>query len=257
MSQTRPPAASTPAPACRPARGRGLPRPGGPLPVPESDMTDIPDCRLDGLSAADDWAAAARDALEHPGDGFRVLLGHHTGTAAQSFLVIHDTAALWDRPGTPSLIALHITRNLAERTFRIGVADQPMMPFARRWLVNRGCEPDALQVRPGSGYPEPADAATLRIEDRIAASGDRYDVTGHQVELATRAYTVREGAFRDGTTANHWLHFRDAPFPELAPRSADRTRAARRRSAATSPAPPAPKRPPRPDRTTGRHRGGR
>ncbi|MFP8941703.1 glycosyl hydrolase [Streptomyces fenghuangensis] len=226
----------------------------------------MPDYRLDGLTPADQAAADAKERLDLAGDDFRVLVGHHTADAAHSFLVLHDSSATWGLPGAPQLVSLHIARDLQAGTFRIEEAQHAMLPFAQRWLVARGCDPAAIRL-PEGRYSRPADALTTEIEERIVRSGGRYEVLDHhtrdgephetwvmvrdtdpgaaqrpvrlfleEADLDAFTYTVREGAFRDGTSANQWLIDRDTPLPETVrhPGAPDlRARAALSRSSGT------------------------
>ncbi len=206
----------------------------------------VPDYRLDGFAPADQAAADARDYLDLAGDDFHVLADHHTADAAHSFLVVHDSSATWGVPGAPQLVSLHITRDLQARTFRIEHAQHAMLPFAQRWLVARGCDPAAIRL-PEGRYGRPADALTAQLEERIVCSGERYQILDHhtrdygphkiwvmvrdtdpsaaqrpirlfleEADLDTFTYTVREGAFQDGVSANQWLTDRDTPLPEPA-----------------------------------------
>ncbi|MFF4520524.1 glycosyl hydrolase [Streptomyces bluensis] len=241
-------------------------------------MSSTPNFRLDGLAPADESSAEAEGDIGLWDDLFSALAAHHTPDGKQSFLVIHDGSATWGIPGAPQFIALHITRDLATRTFRIEQADRPTVPFAQLWLAGRGCPPDAIQL-PKDQHIEPADALTTRIECQIRHSGARYEIKDHYThdsvpcetwvmvrdsdpsaanlpvrifleatDLDVFTYTLREGAFRDGTRANQWLFDRDTPLPEPPEHvtSADRlTRVALARStsgrpaaAASVPAPP-------------------
>ncbi|MFB9464965.1 glycosyl hydrolase [Streptomyces cinereospinus] len=232
-------------------------------------MPDTPNCRLDGLSPADESAAEAEGDIALWDDLFSTLAEHHTPDGQHSFFVIHGGSATWGIPGAPQLIALHVTRDLTARTFRIEQANQPTVPFAQLWLTGRGCPPDTLQL-PDDQRIEPADALTTRIERQIRHSGTRYETKDHythdsvpyetwvmvrdsdpsaanlpvrifleETNLDALTYTLREGAFRDGTSANQWLFDRDTPLPEPPEHlvSADRrTRAALARSTADRPA---------------------
>ncbi|MEW2403482.1 glycosyl hydrolase [Streptomyces sp. NPDC046862] len=232
-------------------------------------MSDTPNFRLGGLTPADESSAEAEGDIGLRDDLFRTLAEHHTPDGKQSFLVIHDGSATWGLPGAPQFIALHITRDLATRTFRIEQADHPTVPFAQLWLASRGCPPDAIQLLEDQRL-EPADALTVHIEGRIRHSGTRYEIKDHythdsvpyetwvmvrdsdssaadlpvrifleETDLDAFTYTLREGAFRDGSSANQWLFDRDTPLPEPPEHlvSADRRiRAALARSTTSQPA---------------------
>jgi hypothetical protein len=253
-------------------------------------MPDSPDFRLDGLTPADFTAAEAVDSLSLSFDTLATLAQHHTDDHARSFYVLHDTSATWSAsPGTPQLVALDIARDPDAGTFRIDRSAQPTAPFAQRWLINRGCPSDAIQLRQDMDI-EPADELTTRIEEQIRTSGDRYEVTDHythdgasyeawvmvhdqdhgsaelpvrlfleEADLGDFTYTLREGAFADTAGAQAWLADRDTPLP--APRAADVTRseAALARTTATYPAAPATSAPPSvaPAAAPSRLRGGR
>ncbi|MFF8990859.1 glycosyl hydrolase [Streptomyces sp. NPDC014983] len=241
-------------------------------------MPKTPNLRLDGLTPADESSAEAEGDIALWDALFGTLAEHHTPDGKHSFFVIHDGSATWGIPGAPQFIALHISRDLTARTVRIEQANQPTVPFAQLWLAGRGCPPDAVQL-PDEAHSEPADALTTHIERQIRHSGDRYEIKDHythdsepyetwvmvrdsdpraadlpmrifleEADLDAFTYTLREGAFRDGTSANQWLFDRETPLPEPPEHlvSADRrTRAALARSttgqlatAASVPAPP-------------------
>ncbi|MFI1953160.1 glycosyl hydrolase [Streptomyces xinghaiensis] len=256
-------------------------------------MSNTADFRLDGLTPADEFSAEAEGDIELWDDLFSALAEHHTVDGKQSFFVIHDGSATWGIPGAPQVIALHITRDLTACAFRIEQADHPTVPFAQLWLADRGCPPDAIQL-PQDQHIEPADALTIRIENQIRHSGTRYETKDHythdsvpyetwvmvrdsdpsaadlpvrifleETDLDTFTYTLREGAFRDGTSANQWLFDRDTPLPEPPEHmiSADRrTRAALARSTtgrlATASSAPTPPPGPAPSPGAQSHRGG-
>jgi hypothetical protein len=231
-------------------------------------VSNTPNFRLGGLTPADESSAEAEGDIGLWDDLFSALAEHHTPDGKQSFLVIHDGSATWG-PGAPQFIALHITRGLTARTFRIELADHPTVPFAQLWLASRGCPPDAIQLLEDQ-HIEPADALTVRIEGQIRHSGTRYEIKDHytydsvpyetwvtvrdsdpsaadlpvrifleETDLDAFTYTVREGAFRDDTSANQWLFDRGTPLPEPPEHlvSADRrTRAALTRSTTSRPA---------------------
>ena len=239
-----------------------------------------PDFRLDGLRPADIASGLAEDGMSIT--DLTVLAEHHTdGNPPTSYLVAHDGSATWGPPGTPQLAAIKITRDPDRRTFTFETAPHAGLAFAQHWLVERGCPPEPIpQV--AADIVQPADNLTLHIEQQIRGSGDRYEVLDNwawdgddscetwtmvrdsralqapirvfleDVDLASFAYTVREGAFADRAAALHWLDHRDAPLP-LPPEhrgdtTALRTRAALTRSAGSS---PRPTEAPGPDTATG------
>ncbi|MEU1906578.1 hypothetical protein [Streptomyces hygroscopicus] len=200
---------------------------------------------FDGFAPADEVTAEAEGDLDVWGDSYDSLAEHHTADGKHSFFLLHDSLATWGIPGEPQLISLQIIRDLQARTFRIDQARQPTVPFAQRWLINRGCPSQAIQLPQGE-HIVPADTLTSHLEDQIRSSGDRYDIEDHFTcdwrvppyetwvmvhdrhpgstdlpvrifleasDLTTFTYTLREGAFRDSSSARTWLCDRDAPLP--------------------------------------------
>lgn len=233
-------------------------------------MTTELDFRLDDFEPADAVSELAESSL-WAGD-LTVLAEHHTTpNGSRSYLVAHDGSVTWGVPGEPQLVAIEITRDLRERTFTFEAASHAGLAFAQNWLVERGCPPEQIaQVDPD--LIQPADDLTVRVEQQIRASGDRYKVLATQTsdytpcetwtmvhdsgtaqalirvfleEVATDSltYTVREGAFADEDAAHDWLDNRDGPLPEPPEYRGDaaalRTRAALTRSTSPSAIPKA------------------
>jgi hypothetical protein len=228
------------------------------------------DFRLDDFEPADAVSELAESSL-WAGD-LTVLAEHHTTpNGSRSYLVAHDGSVTWGVPGEPQLVAIEITRDLRERTFTFEAASHAGLAFAQNWLVERGCPPEPI-AQVGADLIQPADDLTVRVEQQIRTSGDRYKVLATQTsdydpcetwtmvrdsgaaqapirvfleEVATDAltYTVREGAFADEDAAQDWLDNRDGPLPEPPEYRGDaaalRTRAALTRSTSPSAIPEA------------------
>lgn len=231
-----------------------------------------PDYQVDGFEAAteqirDDFAFTM---LAH--GLFITLAAHHRADGRDSYLLLYDQSAIWDIPGTAEYVAVHITRDVEQRTFDFTSERHPVAPLAQNWLKRQGCPQEAAEASSSHG-PRPADALTARLEDLLRTnSGDRYEVLDHYtdnpgsfdfgVEVRTlvydshpnsartpyrlfleettrdlRSYTVREGAFTSAEEADTWIMERESPLP-LAPDPQGvvgrRTSAARARSTVTS-----------------------
>ncbi|MFD8703587.1 glycosyl hydrolase [Kitasatospora sp. NPDC059648] len=220
--------------------------------------TDL-DFDVDGLSPADDdsdhlW----RYTWESDYD---LLARHDIGE--HSFFLTFDTAATWDvERNPPNIATFDVQRDRAQGTFAMDSFTHANVAFARKWLADRGCPPEAMELRTPFA---PADELTTRTEDQIHRSGERYDLIEvkaadedptqawtmamdkHATELPVRVfieqsqpdqgtYTVREGAFPDYAAAEDWLDAQSIPLPQPPEyrRDADalRTRAALARSTA-------------------------
>jgi hypothetical protein len=196
--------------------------------------------RTRGLTPAGD----ARDRLDTflLGEPELVLLaGHHHGDS--SYAVLFDSSATWDVPGTAALVAVHVVRNPAYRTFDFDTAAVPMVGLAQQWLVARGCPPGAIALPPG-GAAQPADPETTALEARLRTSPDRYELVDHytydhgpfeswavlrdthpesadapvrlfieSADIDAGTYTLREAAFRDEGDAHEWLGGNPVPLP--------------------------------------------
>lgn len=227
-------------------------------------MTAELDLGLDDFQPADTDSAQAEDGM-WAGD-LRVLAEHHTTPGeSRSYVIAHDESATWGVPGSPQLVALTVTRDFDRRTFTLETATHASLPFAQAWLIERGCPPDKTALV--GDFMQAADDHTLRVEEKIRAAGQRYEVLETQTfdydpcETWTMArdtlaaqdpirvfleegnpkaftYTLREGAFADEDAARGWLDDRSSPLPEPPESRGDaaslRVRSALTRSAGTT-----------------------
>nr|WP_203673458.1 MULTISPECIES: glycosyl hydrolase [unclassified Streptomyces] len=215
---------------------------------------------MDDFEPAD--AASARAESNLWAADLTVLAEHHTApTGSQSYLVAHDRSVTWGVPGDPQLVAIKIERDPGNRTYTFESASHATVSFAQNWLIERGCPPESIAQ--GTDFIAAADDLTVRVEEQIRASGDRYEVLDSRSwdydpceswtmvhdssaaqapvrvfldegDLKANTYTVREGAFADREPAQEWLDNRDGPLPEPPEYRRDatalRTRAALSRS---------------------------
>ncbi|MDL2075763.1 hypothetical protein QNN03_04855 [Streptomyces sp. GXMU-J15] len=135
-----------------------------------------PDFRLDGYEAVNDHVAD--QFWSHIGieqDSMTVLAEHHSADARHSFFVMHNRAVTWGIPGEPQLVALHLKRDHAARTYQFDHAELPLPSMAQSWLIARGCPEEAILLPDGMGTA-PANEATRAcrqmIFDRGSWSGD-------------------------------------------------------------------------------------
>lgn len=207
-----------------------------------------PDFRLDGFDPANDAVEEAfEDHIDSEHDSMITLASHHSVDGGTSFYVIHNGAVTWGIPGEPQLIALRIERDIAAQSFSFEHATLPLSAMAQSWLIRRGCPAEAIALPPGMGT-QPADAATVALQQRVAAEGDRFallqsytDDTGtspevtvllralderverpfrvllEQADLDAYTHTLREGAFETYEAAVDWLEDRSIPLPPAAP----------------------------------------
>ncbi|MEU4949887.1 hypothetical protein [Streptomyces lavendulae] len=241
--------------------------------MPPTD--DEPDFRLDGLEPADPamgekfWYAVESESHE-----MNVLASHHSPHGRTSFFVLHDRTATWGVPGEPQLIALHLTRDAAARTFTPDFVRLPLVSMAQSWLIKRGCPTDAIGLPEGTGT-RPADETTAALQRRLIADGDNfavlfsytedegpnpeitvllralderapypYRVLLEEADLDTWTHTLRERGFETFEAADAWLEDRDTPLPAPPTLSAPVAR-----TAAAPAVPPAPAAGPRPGRS--------
>ncbi|MFJ7275434.1 glycosyl hydrolase [Kitasatospora sp. NPDC098663] len=223
-------------------------------------MTTYLDFDIDGLEPADDQTEDQwRDTW---GSDYQLLARHDIGE--RTFVVAFDSSATWrEARNLPNIATFDVQRDQAQGTFTMDSSAHANVAFAQKWLVDRGCPPEATRVH---NPFKPADDLTTRVEEQIHRSGDRYALievmaadenpdqawtmaTDKQAtELPVRVfveqtqpgqgtYTVREGAFADYTAAEDWQEEQDTPLPEPPEyhRNALRTRAALARST-TAPA---------------------
>jgi hypothetical protein len=207
-----------------------------------------PDYRLDGFEPADDVVADDFDSLTLLDDNFLTIAEHHSSDGHDTYLVLYDSSAQWGVPGTPAYIALHVSRDVEQRSFRFDSTSVALVPLAQRWLIQRGCPAEAIEVSPASS-PKPNDELTQQLEERLKSSGSRYEVLDHntynpgsfdlgvetwvlvhdshpdsaeepyrvfleEVSADLSGYTVREGAFAIEDAAKEWLWNRDTPLPQ-------------------------------------------
>ncbi|KNB53472.1 hypothetical protein [Streptomyces caatingaensis] len=257
---------------------------------PERDLPDLSalsalDFRLDGYTLADGSDDYLFHALTTNHDCLAPLVTHHTDDGRNSYLVLHDTAATWDIPGSPQLLAMTLTRDPDNRTFRFDAERHPLISLAQRWLIARGAAPDAVRMPPERTGARPADSLTTVLEEQLMTSGTRYDVVEHYTDDCTEyetsvlvhdtdptsvgkpyrlfletwspdspTYTLREGAFPDVEAAWEWMENREGPLPAprtplpavLATPRAGAARTTTRRSPQPPPASLLPAKPPTP-----------
>ncbi|GAA2267044.1 hypothetical protein GCM10010430_60250 [Kitasatospora cystarginea] len=177
--------------------------------------------------------------------------------------MLFDRTHMWnDLPGQPSVMAVHVERDLAAGLFEIDFAFQPLVAMAQRWLVERGAEPtrftDLVRITA-------ADRETERVEDLLrAADPDRFTVHDQytydaepydiwviatdtltvesdrpvrvfheQRQVDADTYTLREGHFATIDDARAWTADPTSPLPQASPSPSARAAAARHTAAAT------------------------
>jgi len=220
---------------------------------------NTPDFRISGYVPADRSVEQVLSALSAA--DLSTVVDHHTASA--SYLLMYDTTATWYHP-KPQVRTVAVYRCAESGTFALATASHSGIAFAQRWLADRGAPLEAISVA-GNERARPADDLTERVEDKIRASGTRYELVQvfhedlddtcdawtlvrdraadhmpvrvflQQGDLEERTYTVREGAFPDTATALAWLASRTEPLP-VAPQEppTHRVAAARYRSAGAS-----------------------
>ncbi|MEU9369583.1 hypothetical protein AB0D71_33895 [Streptomyces avermitilis] len=192
-----------------------------------------PDFRLDGYDAVNDKVADQfRQHIEIEQDMLTLLAEHHTEDAEHSFYVMHNRAVTWGIPGEPQLIALHLKRDTAARTFRFAHKELPLPSTAQSWLIARGCPEEKILLPEGVGTT-PANQATRALEKRLRSDGDHFalltsythDTEPMQTTVLLRAiekaplpfrvlleevdtdawtHTLREGGFATVEAATQW-----------------------------------------------------
>ncbi|MEU4041191.1 hypothetical protein ACK389_10575 [Streptomyces antibioticus] len=218
------------------------------MPPPELDL------RLDGFEAADEQTDEVFwHAIEIEQDMLTVLAEHHTDEDAASYYVLHNGAATYGIPGEPQVVALHLQRDLAARTFRFEHTQVPLPVMAQSWLISRGCPPDVIRLPPGTGTA-PADETTRVLEERLMGDGDRFAlltsytnddpdsvltlvvlralderapspfrVLHEDVSTDTWTHTLREGGFATFEGALQWyeecLAGNAGPLPSVTPKA--------------------------------------
>ncbi|MFG2115560.1 hypothetical protein ACGFRB_23520 [Streptomyces sp. NPDC048718] len=103
------------------------------------------------------------------GTEFKVLGEYRTWTDA--YFVLHDESATWGIPGSPQLRAVHVSRDLRERTYQADAAELPLYAMAESWLISRGCPAGAI---PTPAARKSADDATRALEARVREAGSRF-----------------------------------------------------------------------------------
>lgn len=223
-----------------------------PHPPLKALMPSSPDFRLDGYEAVNDrvterfWQHIDIESTE-----LTVLAEHHTDNQRHSYYVLRNGAVTWGIPGEPQLVALHLQRDVEERTFRFQHERLPLAAMAQSWLIARGCPKEAIGLRPDTGT-DAADEATTALEDRLASDGNRFAlVTSYtdddpdreqttvllaaidekaplrfrvlleEVDTNTWTHTLREGRFATFQEATDWweAHWSgdDVPLPTAPP----------------------------------------
>ncbi|MET9185105.1 hypothetical protein ABZX63_07575 [Streptomyces tendae] len=227
-----------------------------------------PDFRLDGYEAVND--RVADQFWMHIGieqSDMTLLADHHSDDAEHSFYVMHNRAVTWGIPGEPQLVALHLKRDQAARTFQFDHAQLPLPSMAQSWLIARGCPEEHILLPDGMGTA-PANDATRALEKRLRSDGDHfalltsytYDDEPMQTTVMLRAidekaalpfrvlleevdttawtHTLREGGFPTFDAVTQWweAHWR-GDKPQL-PTASPATRAAAVPGLPALPAPP-------------------
>ncbi|WP_269858015.1 hypothetical protein [Streptomyces sp. RPT161] len=210
-------------------------------------MNTTPDYRLEGFEPTDDDVAEDFSFVTLYDDSLVAVAEHHSSDGRDTYLVLYDNSAQWGAPGTPAYIAMHVKREVGQRSFRFDSTPVALVPLAQRWLIERGCPAEAIEVSHANS-PKPKDELTQQLEERLKSSGNRYEVLDHntynpgrfdfgtetwvlvhdshldsaeqpyrvfleEVSADLSGYTVREGAFADEDAAEEWLWNRDTPLP--------------------------------------------
>ncbi|SBT93364.1 hypothetical protein GA0115233_106242 [Streptomyces sp. DI166] len=227
-----------------------------------------PDFRLDGYEAVNDHVAD--QFWSHIGieqDSMTVLAEHHSADARHSFFVMHNRAVTWGIPGEPRLVALHLKRDHAARTYQFDHAELPLPSMAQSWLIARGCPEEAILLPDGMGTA-PANEATSALEKRLRSDGDHFAlltsytndddpvqttvmlraldekaalpfrVLLEEVDTTAWTHTLREGGFPTFEAATQWweAHW-NGDKPQL-PTASPATRATAVPGLPARPAPP-------------------
>ncbi|GAA1890579.1 hypothetical protein [Streptantibioticus ferralitis] len=219
-----------------------------------------PDYRIENFEPADDTVSDDFDSFTLLDDTFVTIAQHHSGDGRDTYLVLFDESADWGVPGSPTFMALHLNRDVEQRSFRFDAARVALVPLAQRWLIQRGCPAEAIEVS-HSNAPKPKDDLTQRLEERLKSSGSRYTIRDdytyspgrfdfgvetwvlvhdshpdsaeqpyriflEEISADLDSYTLREGAFADEDAAQEWLWNRDTPLPQPVEAMRDTTRRA-------------------------------
>ncbi|WP_420036056.1 hypothetical protein ACN2WE_30980 [Streptomyces sp. cg28] len=193
-----------------------------------------PDFRLDGYEAVNN--VVADQFWMHIGmDQFHMTLlaEHHTDDAQHSYFVMHNRSVTWGIPGEPQLVALHLKRDPAARTYQFDHAELPLPSMAQSWLMARGCPEERILLPDGMGTAA-ADDATRVLEQRLRSDGDHFALLAsytyddepiettmmlravdekaampfrvllEEVDTTTWTHTLREGGFQSFEAATQW-----------------------------------------------------
>ncbi|WP_405591716.1 hypothetical protein [Streptomyces sp. NBC_01092] len=210
-----------------------------------------PDFRLDGYEAVNDHVADqfwGHIGIEQ--DSMTVLAEHHSGDAEHSFYMMHNRAVTWGIPGEPQLVALHLKRDPAARTYQFDHAELPLPSMAQSWLIARGCPEEKILLPDGMGTTA-ANEATRVLEQRLRSDGDHFAllishthdsdpiqttvmlraldekaampfrVLLEEVDSTAWTHTLREGGFQTFEAAAQWweAHWNgdEPPLPTVSP----------------------------------------
>ncbi|WP_326657797.1 glycosyl hydrolase [Streptomyces sp. NBC_00385] len=202
----------------------------------DSDLFDL------GLADLTPVDANSGDAKAHFWPGDLVVLAEHGTLDAETYVVAIDSSATWGVPGEPQICAIKIARDFNQGTYTYESGWHATASFAQNWLIERGCPPEPIS-QIGEDFMQPADdLMTQVVEQKIRASGARYEVLDtytsdsdpcetwtltrdgiapkapirvflDEGDLAAHTYTLREGAFADEHAARMWLDERSGPLP--------------------------------------------
>ncbi|MER5442569.1 hypothetical protein [Streptomyces sp. NPDC002790] len=193
-----------------------------------------PDFRLDGYEAVNDrvadqfWMHIGIEQFD-----MTLLAEHHSDDAEHSFYVMHNRAVTWGIPGEPQLVALHLKRDPAARTYQFDHKMLPLASMAQSWLIARGCPEDKILLPDGMGTTA-ANDATRALEQRLRSDGDHFAlltsytcddepiettvmlravdekaampfrVLLEEVDTTAWTHTLREGGFQSFEAATQW-----------------------------------------------------
>ncbi|CAM5643323.1 hypothetical protein SAVIM338S_06328 [Streptomyces avidinii] len=237
----------------------------------------LPDYGVTGLEPANAVTEDSFELVSAAKEELSVVSEHHSDDGRQTYLVLYDSTAIYNHPGAPAYLAVHVTRNADRRVFEFEHTSHPLVPLAQNWLIERGCPANVTEGLTALG-PRPADALTSRLEDLLRTNpGARYRVLDHytdhesssdygtrtsalvhdldpgsaaspyrvfleEVTCDFETYTVREGGFSSIEDADLWIATGDLPLPQIPMpsrgRRADAALARTTRSGATLPSPP-------------------
>jgi hypothetical protein len=185
-----------------------------------------------------------------------------------SFYLMHNGAVTWGVPGDPQIVALHLKRDTATRTYRFSHKELPLPSMAQSWLIARGCPEEKIFLPAGMGT-KAANEATRVLEQRLRSDGDHcallisythdsdpiqttvmlraldekaampFRVLLEEVDSTAWIHTLREGGFATFEAATQWweAHWNgeEPPLPTASPATRPVTAAP---GLPTRPAPP-------------------